>query len=66
MTAYKPKTRRPAPQPQCQHAARKSEPEPQTPELPTHAAPSHLGAQISVSGSWLPRARGGFGFVQTG
>ena len=66
MTAYKPKTRRAQPQPAaCQCAQTEPAAPHSEPELPTHAAPSHLGAITQPAGSYLPRARGGFGFVQT-
>lgn len=58
--AARPKSRR-------HHAAHACEqPQPAKPaeELPTTAAPSHLGALISQAPSYRPRARGGFGFVQ--
>lgn len=64
MAAYKPKARRSHLRPVCrrsQPATTSAEPD----ELPTTAAPSHLGGSHALSGSSLPRARGGFGFVQT-
>lgn len=65
MPAYKPKARRSHLRPIC-HRPQPAPPAPKDDELPTTAAPSHLGAVVTLSGPYLPRARGGFGFVQTG
>lgn len=64
MPTYKPKARRSHLRPICHRAQPAPPPEPDG--LPTTAAPSHLGGSVTLSGSYLPRARGGFGFVQTG
>lgn len=65
MATFKPKARRSHLRPIC-HRPQPTTPAPKDDELPTTAAPSHLGGSVTLSGSYLPRARGGFGFVQIG